>query len=91
MNHLRIPAAGIACILTMCAPTKHRPEKRSLPEFEAAFLRKDKNHDGHLTREEFTADAKHPEKSARKFDRLDRNGDGRVSDREFTTRIVRAR
>lgn len=58
------------------APKKHDPEK--------VFAKKDKDSDGNLTKEEFTAGAKDAAKAEAAFGKRDANGDGKVSKEEFT-------
>jgi Ca2+-binding EF-hand superfamily protein len=76
--------------LTMCANSKNRTEKRSTAELEAAFRRKDANHDGYLSKDEFLSSAKNPTKAARIFEKRDRNWDGKLSEQEFVTHITKA-
>lgn len=77
--------------LSMCAHSnKNHAEKRSTEELEAAFHRKDSNHDGYVSRDEFLANAKDRNKASRIFDKRDRNWDGKLSEQEFVTHITKA-
>ena len=49
----------------------------------ALFERKDTNHDGKLTREEFLANQPDPDEAPKRFERFDRNKDGELSRDEF--------
>lgn len=51
--------------------------------FPALFERKDVNHDGKITREEFLAKQPDPEEAPKRFDRFDGNKDGVLSREEF--------
>lgn len=50
---------------------------------EAAFKKLDKNGDGKVSKEEFTAKAKDAAKAEKAFAKLDKNGDGSLSLEEF--------
>lgn len=82
--------APLLLVLPMCAHSKNHTEKRSTEELEAAFQRKDDNHDGYLSREEFLANAKDPKRAARTFEKRDRNIDGKLSQQEYVVHITRA-
>jgi iduronate 2-sulfatase len=49
----------------------------------ALFEKKDSNHDGHLTREEFLNNQPDPDAAPKRFKRFDRNQDGILSREEF--------
>ena len=53
------------------------------PDRAALFERKDSNHDGKLTREEFLANQPDPAAAPKRFDRFDLNKDGILSREEF--------
>ncbi len=82
--------APLFLVLPMCANSKGRTEKRSTEQLEAAFRRKDDNHDGYLSRDEFLANAKDPKRAAKTFEKRDRNWDGKLSEQEYVTHITRA-
>jgi len=50
---------------------------------EAVFKKMDKNSDGKLSKEEFSAKAKDAEKAGKVFAKKDKNGDGFLSLEEF--------
>jgi Ca2+-binding EF-hand superfamily protein len=89
MNPKLILLAPLFMILPMCANSKSHREKRSTEELEAAFQRKDTNHDGYLSKEEFFSSSKDPKKAARIFEKRDRNWDGRLSEQEYLTHITK--
>ncbi|MES2921368.1 MAG: EF-hand domain-containing protein [Verrucomicrobiota bacterium] len=78
----------IALSLAMCANT-HKAPKRSVTELEATFQRKDTNHNGYLSKDEFLVTSKDIGKSTRTFLKKDRNGDGKLSEQEFVTHIAK--
>ena len=82
--------APLFLVLPMCANSKGRTEKRSTEQLEAAFRRKDDNHDGYLSRDEFLANAKDPKRAEKTFEKRDRNWDGKLSEQEYVTHITRA-
>lgn len=81
--------AAIALSLPMCANSHRQGAKRSVPELEATFRRKDTNHDGYLSKDEFLVTSKNISKSTKAFLRKDRNGDGKLSEQEFVTHIAK--
>src|SRR5436189_1683946 len=50
---------------------------------EKAFANKDKDNDGNITKEEFTAGAKDPKRAEAAFAKLDTNSDGKLTKEEF--------
>jgi Ca2+-binding EF-hand superfamily protein len=80
--------AAIALSLPMCANT-HKVPKHSVPELEASFKRKDTNHDGYLSKDEFLVTSKDIGKSTRIFLKKDRNGDGKLSEQEFLRHVAK--
>jgi iduronate 2-sulfatase len=58
-------------------PSKQKADRTAL------FERKDANHDGKLTREEFLANQPDVDEAPKRFDRFDRNKDGELSRDEF--------
>lgn len=89
MNPKLLLLAPLLTVLPMCAHSKNRGEKRSTEELEAAFRRKDDNHDGFLSKDEFISSAKNPQKAAKTFEKRDRNWDGKLSEQEFITHITK--
>ena len=53
---------------------------------EQIFEKKDTNHDGFLSKEEFMAHKKKPAKAEKHFAKMDTNGDGKLSLAEFTAK-----
>ena len=56
---------------------------------DKAFARKDKDNDGSLSKEEFTAGAKDATRAEKAFGRRDANSDGKISKEEFATAPAR--
>ena len=50
---------------------------------EQIFVKRDTDHDGFLSKAEFMANRKHPEKAEKAFAKRDTNGDGKLSLAEF--------
>jgi len=69
--------AAPATAATAPAPAKPPIDRNAL------FERKDKNHDGKLTREEFLADQPDPEAAKGRWDKWDLDKDGALSRDEF--------
>jgi iduronate 2-sulfatase len=65
------------------AKPQNPPAKPAATDRGALFDRKDKNHDGHLTREEFLADQPDPDKAPARFPLFDTDKDGVLSREEF--------
>lgn len=86
MKTTPILAAGIALTLPMCASTSHHNHPvRTAAQLQEIFARKDRNHDGYLSRDEFIARSKDVGKSTRVFIKKDKNGDNRLTEQEFAT------
>ena len=83
-------SAAVALSLTMCANT-HPAPKHSVSELEATFKRKDTNHNGYLSKDEFLVNSKDIGKSTRIFLKKDRNGDGKLSEQELVSHIAKNR
>jgi Ca2+-binding EF-hand superfamily protein len=89
MKSIILLSVGIALTLPMCANAKkHQGPTRNPAQYDAAFKRKDKNKDGHLSRDEYIAKAKDTDQSTRNFIKKDKNGDGKVTREEFGTKIT---
>jgi len=88
MKLTTVLTVAIALSLPMCAST-HQGPKRSVPALEATFKRKDTNHDGYLSKDEFLVNSKDIGKSTRVFLKKDRNGDGKLSEQEFVSHIAK--
>jgi Ca2+-binding EF-hand superfamily protein len=63
---------------------QEKKEEKKKADPAAAFAKKDKNGDGKLSKEEFTAGAKDAAKSEQQFTARDKDKDGSVSKEEFT-------
>jgi len=61
----------------------HATAARPKTDRAALFERKDADHDGELTREEFLANQPDPNEAPKRFERLDRSHDGVLSREEF--------
>ena len=64
-------------------PDAAAPAEKKAPDADKAFARKDKDSDGNLTKEEFTAGAKDATKAEAAFAKRDANSDGKISKEEF--------
>lgn len=60
------------------------------PDAAAIFKKKDKNSDGFLSKEEFTANAKDAAMAEAAFTKKDKDGDGKISEAEFTAKGEKA-
>ncbi|MEO0018253.1 MAG: hypothetical protein RLZZ522_1536 [Verrucomicrobiota bacterium] len=84
MKYSILFAIGLAMILPLQAAgngTKRKPCPKPCPE--RAFKRKDKDHDGMLTKEEFIAKAKDAAKAGERFTKRDKDSDGKLTRAEF--------
>ena len=68
------------------SPTATKPARQPGTDREAAFRKKDLNHDNQLTLEEYLHNFKNPEEVKDRFPRFDKNGDGVLSRAEFVDR-----
>jgi len=59
---------------------------KNKPTREQIFNKRDTDHDGSLSKAEFTAKRKHQDKAEKAFAKRDTNGDGKLSLAEFTTK-----
>lgn len=60
-----------------------KPAARPSQDRAAMFAKKDADHDGQLTRQEFLANQPDPDEAPKRFDRFDRNKNGLLSRDEF--------
>lgn len=84
MKHIAIIAVTFALAIPLHAadgPAKAAPKK---PNPDKVFAKKDKDGDGSLSKEEFTAGAKNAAAAETAFGRKDKNSDGKLSKEEFT-------
>jgi hypothetical protein len=72
----------VAASFSFAQEKKEGEKKKADPA--AAFAKKDKNGDGKLSKEEFTAGAKDAAKAETQFAARDKDKDGSVSKEEFT-------
>ena len=72
----------VAASFSLAQEKKEGEKKKGDPA--AAFAKKDKNGDGKLSKEEFTAGAKDAAKSEQQFAARDKDKDGSISKEEFT-------
>lgn len=89
MKNLVLAALTAAFVATLCfsvdAADEKKKEKKPMDR-SAVFGKLDKNSDGKLSKEEFSARAKNDEakeRSTKAFARIDKDGDGSISKEEF--------
>jgi hypothetical protein len=81
MKYIAIITMGLALAMPLQAEdAKEAPKK---PDPEKIFTKKDKNEDGFLSKEEFTAGAKDATKADAAFSKKDKDSDGKISKEEF--------
>jgi len=83
MKYSILFAIGLALALPLYAGNKNGGQAKTKLTPEQIFNKKDKNHDGFLSKEEFIGKAKNPTKKAKLFDKKDTNHDGKLSLQEF--------
>ena len=83
MKYIAIIATGIALVMPLHAQEDGPKEKPKKPNTEKAFKKKDKDGDGFLSKEEFTANAKDATKAGTAFDKKDKDSDGKLTKEEF--------
>jgi iduronate 2-sulfatase len=81
-KHLPAQAAPLPAATNAAAA---QPVRRPAADRAALFERKDVNHDGKLSREEFMANQPDPEAAAKRWETFDTNQDGFLSRDEFIT------
>jgi len=74
---------AISLALSLPLYAGHNKGRKSKPTAEQIFNKKDKNHDGFLSEQEFIGPAKHAAEKAKVFARKDTNHDGKLSLQEF--------
>ena len=82
MKYIAIITMGLALAMPLQAEDakdKEAPKK----DLEMIFSKKDKNEDGFLSKEEFTAGAKNATKAEADFSNRDKDSDGKLSKEEF--------
>jgi len=84
MKYSILFAIGLALALPLYAGNKNGAQAKPKLTPEQIFNKKDKNHDGFLSKEEFIGKkAKNAVKKGQAFDRKDTNHDGKLSLQEF--------
>ena len=83
MKYSILFAISLALALPLYAGNKKGAQAKPKPTPEQIFNKKDTNHDGFLSKEEFIGKAKNPTKKAKLFDKKDTNHDGKLSLQEF--------
>jgi len=89
MKYSILPALSLSLVLALplhAGNKKAGGQAKSKPTPEQIFKKKDKDNDGFLSKDEFTAKAKDSSKAAERFARKDKNGDNKLSLAEFTAR-----
>jgi Ca2+-binding EF-hand superfamily protein len=81
MKYIAIITMGLA--LAMPLQAEEATEAPKKPDPEKIFTKKDKNEDGFLSKEEFTAGAKDATKADAAFSKKDKDSDGKISKEEF--------
>jgi len=81
MKYLAIITMGLA--LAMPLQAEEAAEAPKKPDPEKIFTKKDKDADGFLSKEEFTAGAKDATKAEAAFSKKDKDSDGKISKEEF--------
>ncbi len=83
MKFIAIITMGLALAMPLQAEDAKDKEASKKPDLEKIFTKKDKNEDGFLSKEEFTAGAKDETKSQADFSKRDKDSDGKISKEEF--------
>jgi hypothetical protein len=84
MKHIAIIAVTFALALPLHAADGAEKAAPKKPDPEKVFGKKDKDSDGFLSKEEFTAGAKNAAAAETAFGKKDKNSDGKLSKEEFT-------
>ena len=83
MKYSILFAISLALALPLYAGHKKGAAAKAKPTAEQIFNKKDKNHDGFLSEQEFIGKSKHAAKRAKLFAKKDTNHDGKLSLQEF--------
>jgi len=86
MKYSILLALGLALSLPLYAGNKHNGQAKAKRTPEQVFNKKDTNHDGFLSKEEFMAKRKNQARAEKAFNRKDTNHDGKLSLGEFTAK-----
>ena len=83
MKYIAIITMGLALAMPLQAEDAKDKKASKKPNPEKIFTKKDKNEDGFLSKEEFTAGAKDATKADAAFSKKDKDSDGKISKEEF--------
>lgn len=85
MKHIVLLAIGLSLALPLQAGKQHAGGKGNpKPNHARVFKKKDKNHDGFLSKEEFVSKVKKSARAEKAFAKKDKDSDGKISRAEFT-------
>jgi len=87
MKYSILFAIGLALALPIQAAQKAGAHAKAKITQEQIFNKKDKNHDGFLSKHEFIGKSKHAAKKAKIFAKKDTNHDGKLSLQEFIGKV----
>lgn len=88
MKYSILFAISLALALPLYAGNKKGGHAKAKPTPEQIFNKKDKNHDGSLSKQEFIGKkSKNATKRGKIFDKKDANNDGKLSLQEFTAKV----
>ncbi|MEI7910055.1 MAG: EF-hand domain-containing protein [Verrucomicrobiota bacterium] len=91
MKYSILFAISLALALPLYAGHKKGAHPKAKPTAEQVFTKKDKNHDGFLSKDEFIGKAKKVVKKGKRFAKLDTNNDGKLSLQEFTAKVAKGK
>ena len=83
MKYIAIITMGLALAMPLQAEDAKDKEAPKKPDSEMIFSKKDKDEDGFLSKEDFTAGAKDATKAESAFSKRDKDSDGKISKEEF--------
>ncbi|MEI6606007.1 MAG: hypothetical protein WCP35_11900 [Verrucomicrobiota bacterium] len=88
MKYSILFAISLALAMPLYAGHKKggQAKTKAKPTPEQIFNRKDKDHDGFLSKEEFIGKSKHVDKKAKRFAKKDTNHDSKLSLQEFVAK-----
>jgi len=92
MKHALLLILGLALALPLQAGGKHSGSTQKAGHNPArVFKKRDKDHDGFLTKDEFLSGRKKAGKAEKAFSRKDKDSDGKLSRAEFTGKTKAAK
>lgn len=83
MKYIAIITMGLALAMPLQAEDSKDEKAPKKQDPEKIFSKKDKDEDGFLSKEEFTAGAKDATKADAVFSKKDKDSDGKISKEEF--------